>query len=344
MAIPTDRRNTMEGQRSVDPFVSFVGLSMLAGNDGADDVDRCRRRREERLGVLRQLEEDTAAPPPCRLTLAKARAKWPEWAAAHNKRREHGRAAATERLGTVVADLLLRIHLPELPPPTEVVAYALDLECGHEEFWLAKRADASTPNPERARCPVFWSCQLNDGRTAVRYVAPGEPKPQYEGSGLTRWSVALACGHAGEVLRAEESEDRVGDYLVCRGCGGDDPDFDVEIVALGERLPDRMVQNWTVELDCGHTGTDYYIPVECQDDPAAYRAAHPTGKGLRCIDDACDERQVRGVRRLGVLGKIRIPPVPASPPDPVATAARDLRRRLSKQERQALIRQLQEDE
>jgi hypothetical protein len=162
--------------------------------------------------------------------------------------------------------------------------------------------------------------------------------------GLTRWSVALACGHTGEVLRAEEVEDRIGDYLVCRSCGGDDPDFDVEIVALGERLPDRMVQNWTVELDCGHTGTDHHIPVECRDDPAAYRAAHPTRNGLRCIDGACDERQVRSIRRLGVLGKIRIPPVPATPPAPVATAARDLRRRLNKQERQDLIRQLQEDE
>ena len=28
-----------------------------------------------------------------------------------------------------------------------------------------------------------------------------------------------------QVLRAEESEDRVGDYLICRICGGDDPDF-----------------------------------------------------------------------------------------------------------------------
>jgi hypothetical protein len=102
-------------------------------------VDRRMRRREERLEVLRQIEEDTAAPAPFRLTLAEARAKWPEWAAAHNKRRDHGRTAATERFGVVVADFLLRIHLPALPPPTEVVAYALDLECGHEEFLFVKR-------------------------------------------------------------------------------------------------------------------------------------------------------------------------------------------------------------
>lgn len=321
-------------------FASFVGLCVVASNGSAGD--RRRRRREERLQVLRQLEEDAAAPAPFRLTLADARAKWPEWAAAHNERREHGRTAATERFGPVIADVLLDIHLPELPEPTEVVAYALDLECGHEEFWLAKRTDTSKPAPERARCPVFWSCQLNDGRTAVRYVEPGEPETQFEGSGLSRFSVTLACGHTGEVLRAEESEDRVGDYLVCRVCGGDDPDVDVEIVALGERLPDRMVQSWTIELSCGHLGTDHFIPVECRDDPEAYRATRPLRKGLRCINGACDERQVRGVRRLGVLGKIQVPPSP--PPDPVATAARDLRRRLSKQERQALIRQLQEDE
>ena len=129
--------------------------------------------------------ENTAAPAPFRLTLAEARARWPEWAAAHNERREHGRAAATERFGAVVADLLLRIHLPEFPRPTEVVAFALDLKCGHEEFLLGKRADASKPVPERARCPVFWSCHLNNGRSAVRYLEPGEPEPQYEGLGFT---------------------------------------------------------------------------------------------------------------------------------------------------------------
>lgn len=332
----------MDGRLKADASLSFVGQCVVASKDRADDADRRRRNREERLEVLRQLEEDTAAPAPFRLTLADARAKWPEWTVAHNERRERGRTVATERFGPAVADFLLSVHLPELPQPTDVVAYALDLECGHEEFHLTKRADTTKPAPERARCPVFWSCQLNDGRRAVRYVEPGEPEPQYKGFDLTRWSVALACGHTGEVLRGDDTEDRVGDYLVCQSCGGDDPDFDVEIVALGERLPDRMIQNWTVELNCGHVGTDHRLPVECRDDPAAYRAAHPTRKGLRCTGDACDERQVRAVRRLGVLGKIRIPPSP--PPDPVATAAQDLRRRLSKQDRQALIRQLQEDE
>ncbi|MFV2019248.1 hypothetical protein [Micromonospora sp. LOL_023] len=105
-----------------------------------------------------------------------------------------------------------------------------------------------------------------------------------------------------------------------------------------------MVQDWTVELNCGHLGADHFIPVECRDGPAAYRAAHPTRHGLRCIDEVCHQRQVHGVRRLGVLGKIRIPAQSSPPPHPVAMAARDLRRRLSKQERQDLIRQLQEDE
>jgi hypothetical protein len=135
----------------------------------------------------------------------------------------------------------------------------LDLECGHEVLRLAKRADTSVPAPERARCPVFWSCQLNDGRTAVRYIQPGEPEPQDAGFDWTRSSVALACGHSGEVVCAE-GENRVGDYLVCQACGDGDLDFDAEIVALGEHLPDRMVQNWTVELNCGHVGTDHCVP------------------------------------------------------------------------------------
>lgn len=261
--------------------------------------------------------------------------------AAYKERREKGHAAATEKFGAAVANFLLSVHLPELPPPTDVVAYALDLECGHEALQLAKRGDTPTPAPEQARCPVFWSCRLNDGRTAVRYVEPGQPQPEHAGLDLTRWSVTLACGHSGEVLRGD-GEDRVGDYLVCQICEGDDPDFDVEIIAVGERLPDRMVQDWTVELDCGHPGTDHFIPVDHRDDPAGYRARHPRRAGLRCINDACDQRQVRGVRRLGVLGKIRIPPSP--PPDPVTAAARDLRRRLTKQERQALVRELQDDE
>ncbi len=306
-----------------------------------DDAERRARRREERQNLLRRLEDEAAGPAPFRVTLAAARAQWPALVAAHNERRDKGRTAATEKFGAAVADFLVRVYLEELPPPTEVVAYALDLECGHEALRLAKRSDTAALAPERARCPIFWSCQLNHGRTAVRYIEPGEPESQDAGFGWTRWSVTLACGHLGEVVGAED-EDRVGDYLVCPACGGDDPDFDAPIVALGERLPDRMVQNWKVELNCGHIGTDHFIPVEFRHDPAAYRAEHPHRTGLHCVNDACDERQVRDVRRLGVLGKIRIPPLP--PPDPVATAAHDLRRRLTRQERQALIRQLQEDE
>jgi hypothetical protein len=201
----------------------------------------------------------------------------------------------------------------------------------------------SKPPPDRTPCPISWSCQLNDGRTAVRYIEPGEPKPEHAGFGMTRWSVTLACGHESEVLRTEDEKSRVGDYMVCRMCAPDDPDFDVEIVALGERLPDVMVQDWEVELNCGHLGTDHFIPVSFRHDPAAYRAQHPRRKGLSCTDRACDEREVRNVRRLGVVGKIRTPkPTPARL-DPVAVAASDLRRRLTRQERQALIRELQED-
>ncbi|MFG1954871.1 hypothetical protein [Micromonospora sp. NPDC048830] len=306
-------------------------------------AERRRRNREQRREILRRLEEAAAGPPPFRVTLAQARARWPEWEAAHNDRREKGRRAAMEKFGPIVAKVLLDIHLPELPPPTEVVAYALQPECGHEDFWLVKRSDAPKPPPERAPCPISWSCQLNDGRTVVRYIEPGEPEPEHAGFGMTRWSVTLACGHESDVLRMEDEESRAGDFMVCRTCPRDDPDSDVEIVALGERLPDVMVQNWKVELSCGHLGTDYFIPVSFQHDPAAYRAQHPHHKGLHCIDQACDQREVRNVRWLGVLGKIRTPKPAPAPLDPVALAASDLRRRLTRQERQALIRELQED-
>lgn len=259
MGLPNAERTEECGRG--DPF---VGLAVAVREESATDVQRRRRHREERRALLRRLEKEAAGPPPFRVTLAKARAKWPEWEAAQNERREKGRCAAAEEFGPVVADFLVDVHLPPLPPATEVVAYALDLECGHEDFWLVKRADDSKPPPERwARCPIFSSCQLNEGRTAVRYVEAGEPEPEFARSGLTRWSVALACGHEGQILRAEADESRVGDYMVCRTCGRDDPDSDVEIVSLGERLPNVMVQDWRVELSCGHFGTDHFIPVSC---------------------------------------------------------------------------------
>ncbi|WP_433530600.1 hypothetical protein ACQPYA_00110 [Micromonospora sp. CA-263727] len=318
---------------------------MTVPEDLVTDVERRRRRREERRELLRRLEAEAAGPPPFKVTLTQARARWPEWEAAHDDRREKGLRSATEKFGPVAANLLLDIHLPPLPSPTEIVAFALTLECGHEDFSLVKRTDEPKPPPERAPCPIYWSCQLNDGRTAIRYVEPGEPEPEHAGLGLTlqRWSVTLACGHASSVLRAENEESRVGDFMVCRMCAPEDPDADVEIVALGKQLPDVLVQSWKVELNCGHLGTDHFIPVSFQNDPAAYRAQHPRRKGLRCIDQACHEREVRKVRRLGVLGKIRAQKPAATPPDPVALAARDLRRRLTKQERQALVRELQAD-
>jgi hypothetical protein len=190
-------------------LAAFVGLTVVARDDVVDDAERRRRRREQRLEVLRRIRKDEAGPAPFRVTLAEARAKWPEWVAMHKERREKGRDAATEKFGPAVADFAVRVYLPELPAPTEVVAYALDLECGHEAFWLAKRAGTSQPAPERARCPIFWSCQHNNGRTAVRYIEPGGPEAKYAGFDWTRWSVALACGHTGEVVCAE-GENRVG--------------------------------------------------------------------------------------------------------------------------------------
>ncbi|MFC4089054.1 hypothetical protein, partial [Micromonospora sp. GCM10011541] len=49
------------------------------------------------------------------------------------------------------------------------------------------------------------------------------------------------------------------------------------------------------------------------------------------------------VEITSVLGKIRTPKPARAPLDPVALAASDLRRRLTRQERQALIRELHED-
>jgi hypothetical protein len=309
------------------------------------DAQRRARSRDRRQEALRQIEEEAAGPPAFRVTLAQARAGWPQWEAAQNERREKGRRTVTEKYGSpVLASFLVDVHVPELPPSTEVVVYALELECGHEEFWLVKRADASKPPPERFRCPIFWKCQLNDGRTAVCYVEPGEPEPEFAGLGLTRWSVDLACGHRGEVLREEAEEYVLGDYAECPTCQSDATDFGVKIVAIGERLPDKMVQNWKVELNCGHVGTDHFIPLDRRDDPAAYRAQHPRQNGLHCIDEACDQREVRGTRRLGLLGRICAPKSTPPSSDPVALAANDLRRRLTKEERQALIRRLQEED
>jgi hypothetical protein len=316
---------------------------VTASDESAGAAERRRRRHEERQATLRKIEKDRAAPPPFRVTLAQARVKWPEWEAAYNERRVQGRRAAEEKFGVAGAAILADLLLPAPPEPTDLVAYALDLECGHEDFWLVKGGDDGKPAPERARCPIFWNCQLNDNRTAVRYIEPGNAEPMFAGFDMTRWTVELACGHPGYVWRAENEESRVGDYLVCRDCERDEPHADVEIVALGEPLPDLMVQNWTVELDCGHIGTDHRIPVECQDDPAAYREQKSPRRGLRCIDPACDERDVRIARRLGVLGKVRTPKAAPPPLDPVAQTAKDLQRRLTKEQRHALIQHLQDD-
>jgi hypothetical protein len=318
---------TLQGYRRLRWFVDLI---VVPRSESAEDGERRARRREERLKLLRRWEDEDAGPAPFRVTLAQARAQWPGWVAAYDKRRARERRAIVEAAGPVLANFLIDVHWPELPSPTEVVAYAVDLECEHEAFQLAKRSDPATSALERGRCPIASSCQLGAGRTAVRYLEPGDPEPEFAGLGLTRWSVDLACGHTGEIRRLK-GEERVGDYLVCPPCGGDDPDFDVKIVAFGERLADRMVQNWAVELDCGHRGTDHFVPVEARADPAAYRTKHPRRGGLRCLEVACDERQVRGVRRLGVLGKIRVPSSPSPPrPDRVTSAAQELRLRLTK--------------
>lgn len=104
------------------------------------------------------------------MTLAQARAEWTRWEAAHRERRAQGWRAAEEKYSPVVADLLVDIHLPKLPAPTEVVAYALALECGHEDFLLGKRDSDVEPALERAQCPISWECQLGEGRTAARYL------------------------------------------------------------------------------------------------------------------------------------------------------------------------------
>ncbi|MBO3738124.1 hypothetical protein [Actinoplanes flavus] len=317
---------------------------MIAIDKSKNVAERRQRIREERQVFLRKLEKDLAGPPPFRVTLAQARAEWPRWEAAHNERRERGRRAAEEKHGLAVANLLVDLYLPKLPSSTEIVVYALSLECGHEGLRLLRHDTNAKPALERSPCPISWKCQLGDNRTAARYIVPGEPEAKLGGFGLTRWSVQLACGHEGDIWRAEGEESRVGDFLICGTCEGADPDADVEIIALGEPLPDLMVQNWTVELNCGHTGTDHGIPVEDVDDPGAYRSRNPWQKGLHCSDGACAERAVHGVRRLGNLGKVR-PRKPATPapPDPVEQAAKDLRRRLTKEQRQALAQQLQNE-
>jgi hypothetical protein len=106
----------------VNPAVTGVHEQQATTN-----AERRSQTRMERLKILRRMEEDAAGPPPFRVTLARARAKWPEWEAWQNDRRARGRLAALEKFDPIVADLLVDIHLPQLPPPTEVVAHALDL-------------------------------------------------------------------------------------------------------------------------------------------------------------------------------------------------------------------------
>ena len=106
----------------VNPAVTGVHEQQATTN-----AERRSQTRMERLKILRRMEEDAAGPPPFRVTLARARAKWPEWEAWQNDRRARSRLAALEKFDPIVADLLVDIHLPQLPPPTEVVAHALDL-------------------------------------------------------------------------------------------------------------------------------------------------------------------------------------------------------------------------
>lgn len=72
---------------------------------------------------------------------------------------------------------------------------------------------------------------------------------------------------------AEKS--RIGDFLVCRECGRGSQAGEVEIIALDEALPDVMARDWTAELSCGHTGTDYRVPVDFDEDPAVCRSRNP---------------------------------------------------------------------
>ncbi|WP_203906842.1 hypothetical protein [Rhizocola hellebori] len=243
---------------------------------------------------------------------------------------------------SVLASFLLDVHVPNLPPPTQVVAYALELECSHEEFWLVKKDDAPRSPPQRTRCPIVWKCRLSSGRSAVRYLTPSEPEPKYAGMAATRWHVELDCGHDKPMLCHESESLATGEPTKCLTCQPEAMGFDVRITAVGRRLPDQMVQNWTVELNCGHTGIDHFIPVENADDPAAYRAARPRANGMSCLREECDQRQVRGVRRLGLIGKVGVPKTPPPAPlDPVISTANDVRRRLSKAQREELIRLLE---
>jgi hypothetical protein len=160
--------------------------------------------------------------------------------------------------------------------------------------------------------------------------------------GLTRWHVELDCGHGKPVLRHESESLATGETTKCLICQPGPVGVDVRIAAIGRRLPDQMVQNWTVELNCGHTGTDHFIPVENADDPAAYRATHPRANGQSCLSEECDQRQVQGVRRLGLIGKVGVPKTPPPAPlDPVTSTANDIRRLLTKAQRTELLRLLE---
>lgn len=164
----------------------------------------------------------------------------------------------------------------------------------------------------------------------MHYLQHREPEPRFAGMELTRWSAELARGHQSSVWQAEAEESRLGDFLVCRECERSGQESEVEIIALGQPLPDVMVRDWTVELSCGHTGTDYRVPVEFDEDPAVCGARNLDRRALCCLDRACAERNVHRVRRSGVLGKIPVRKSAPPSPGPVPRAAHELRSRLTK--------------
>ncbi len=283
-----------------------------------------------------------------RWTLAEIRKLYPTWVNERQGQREKAWRRNAEKdkpYPDVVFEFVLDVHLRRLPESHEAVAWALELACGHDVPHITSRADKEPQLEGETTDCAEWDCHSRH-RSIETYLEPDEPRSKWadmEPLDLKTYRVTKLCrcewtGRAYLDL-SEPREPRLG----CRQCDPDDDSIEYPLV-VHEQLPDEMVRDWKVELDCGHHGTDYFLPAEV-DDPAAYRTTKPARGPRSCSDRACRPQPITRVHRLGAVAPARKTRETTVQPalDPVAATAADLKRRLTPAQRKALIAQLQED-
>ncbi len=292
-----------------------------------------------------------------RWTITLIRRNYPSWVSERERQQHEARlrnAASDKPWPPIVFKLLEAIHLPALPEPQEAVAWAVQLACGHEQPFINKTDD---PPPKwegiRLHCPEYDCTSAH--RTISKWLEPGEPKPHFLHTdfGMKRYRATRLCNcretKAVWVRPGEPRSGGEGKGYPCWTCcpdGADNRTFGYE-AELHEQLPDEMVCDWKVKLDCGHEDVVHELPVEVTD-PATYHAESENSP-QKCFDQKCRPPAIVGIRKLGRVTSPRKEKPKASPArktDPVATTAATaaaLKRRLSPAERKALIAQLQED-